>query len=157
MQSVGHCHNLVSLFNQRIDSRVYQYELLVHSRYLLLPNAFSSGQKSHRGPKVVVREVWSFINASAISISSSWLFNRTVSADWCLFSIKQSGSWASCCRMIAAFGSGASYSLVSGITQGNRYQGAFTTGVLFAAFQGALHKASPLLHAEAFHLGPCHV
>lgn len=42
--------------------------------------------------------------------------------------------------MIAAFGSGASYSLVSGITQGNKFQGAFTTGVLFAAFQGALHK-----------------
>ena len=45
-------------------------------------------------------------------------------------------------RMIAAFGSGASYSLVSGITQGNKFQGAFTTGVLFAAFQGALHKVS---------------
>lgn len=44
-------------------------------------------------------------------------------------------------RMIAAFSSGASYSLVSGITQGNKFQGAFTTGVLFAAFQGALHKA----------------
>lgn len=42
--------------------------------------------------------------------------------------------------MIAAFGSGASYSLVSGITQGNPFQGAFTTCVLFAAFQGALHK-----------------
>lgn len=47
---------------------------------------------------------------------------------------------AVCGRMIAAFGSGASYSLVSGITQGNPFQGAFTTGVLFAAFQGALHK-----------------
>lgn len=57
-------------------------------------------------------------------------------------------------RMIAAFGSGASYSLVSGITQGNRFQGAFTTGVLFAAFQGALHKVAiffshlPLLPLE---------
>lgn len=44
--------------------------------------------------------------------------------------------------MIAGFGSGAAYSVVSGITQGNPFQAAFTTGVLFAAFQGALHKLS---------------
>ena len=53
--------------------------------------------------------------------------------------------------MIAAFGSGASYSLVSGITQGNKFQGAFTTGVLFAAFQGALHKVSKLKASCALH------
>ena len=44
--------------------------------------------------------------------------------------------------MIAAFGSGVSFSLVSGITQGNRYQGAFTTGVMFALFQGAFYKVA---------------
>jgi hypothetical protein len=47
--------------------------------------------------------------------------------------------------MIAGFGSGAAYSVVSGITQGNPFQAAFTTGVLFAAFQGALHKVTCML------------
>lgn len=43
--------------------------------------------------------------------------------------------------MVASFGSGFAFSMVSGITQGNPLQGAFTTGVMFALFQGALHKA----------------
>ena len=42
--------------------------------------------------------------------------------------------------MIAAFGSGASFSLVSNMATGNKFQAAFTTGVMFAAFQGAIHK-----------------
>ena len=40
------------------------------------------------------------------------------------------------CRMISAFGSGAAFSLVSGMASGNKLQGAFTTGTLFALFQG---------------------
>ena len=43
--------------------------------------------------------------------------------------------------MIAAFGSGVAFSLVSGMAGGvNPLQGAFTTGVFFAVFQGAFHK-----------------
>ncbi|KAK9828423.1 hypothetical protein WJX81_006396 [Elliptochloris bilobata] len=43
--------------------------------------------------------------------------------------------------MIAAFGSGVAFSLVSGMAGGgNPLQGAFTTGVFFALFQGAFHK-----------------
>lgn len=43
--------------------------------------------------------------------------------------------------MIAAFGSGVAFSLVSGMAGGgNPLQGAFTTGVFFAIFQGAFHK-----------------
>ncbi len=45
-------------------------------------------------------------------------------------------------RMVAAFGSGVAFSLVSGMATGaNPLQGAFTTGVFFALFQGAFHKA----------------
>lgn len=44
------------------------------------------------------------------------------------------------CRMIAGFGSGAAFSLVSGMTQGNPSQGAFSTGVLFALLQGAFYQ-----------------
>ena len=61
---------------------------------------------------------------------------------WAMLATLVSTNLALLGRMIAAFGSGASYSLVSGITQGNKFQGAFTTGVLFAAFQGALHKVN---------------
>ncbi len=44
--------------------------------------------------------------------------------------------------MIAAFGSGVAFSLVSGMAGGgNPLQGAFTTGMFFALFQGAFHKA----------------
>jgi hypothetical protein len=43
--------------------------------------------------------------------------------------------------MMSAFGSGAAFSLVSGMTAGNKLQGAFTTGVLFALFQGAFYQA----------------
>ena len=44
--------------------------------------------------------------------------------------------------MVAAFGSGVAFSLVSGMATGaNPLQGAFTTGVFFALFQGAFHKA----------------
>ena len=39
--------------------------------------------------------------------------------------------------MISAFGSGAAFSMVSGMASGNKLQGAFTTGTLFALFQGA--------------------
>eukprot|EP00884_Botryococcus_braunii_P014099 jgi/Botrbrau1/22690/Bobra.0132s0031.1 len=43
--------------------------------------------------------------------------------------------------MIAAFGSGVAFSLVSGMSgAGNPLQGAFTTGVFFALIQGAFHK-----------------
>ncbi|KAL3141995.1 hypothetical protein ABBQ32_004638 [Trebouxia sp. C0010 RCD-2024] len=42
--------------------------------------------------------------------------------------------------MIAGFGSGAAFSLVSGMTQGNPSQGAFSTGVLFALLQGAFYQ-----------------
>lgn len=46
--------------------------------------------------------------------------------------------------MIAAFGSGVAFSLVSGMASGkNPLQGAFTTGVFFALFQGAFHKVPP--------------
>ena len=44
--------------------------------------------------------------------------------------------------MVSAFGSGAAFSLVSGMATGSRLQGAFTTGVLFALFQGAFYQAS---------------
>jgi len=43
--------------------------------------------------------------------------------------------------MCAAFGSGAAFSLVSGMgSAGNPAQAAFTTGVAFAVFQGGFHK-----------------
>lgn len=45
-----------------------------------------------------------------------------------------------CCRMIAGFGSGAAFSLVSGMTQGNPLMGAFSTGTLFALLQGAFYQ-----------------
>ena len=44
------------------------------------------------------------------------------------------------CRMIAGFGSGAAFSLVSGMTQGNPLMGAFSTGTLFALLQGAFYQ-----------------
>ena len=44
-------------------------------------------------------------------------------------------------RMVSAFGSGAAFSLVSGMSTGSKLQGAFTTGVLFALFQGAFYQA----------------
>lgn len=52
------------------------------------------------------------------------------------------------CRMIAGFGSGAAFSLVSGMTQGNPLQGAFSTGVLFALLQGGFYqvRVCALLH-----------
>ena len=47
-----------------------------------------------------------------------------------------------CCfySMIAGFGSGAAFSLVSGMTQGNPLMGAFSTGTLFALLQGAFYQ-----------------
>lgn len=42
--------------------------------------------------------------------------------------------------MIAGFGSGAAFSLVSGMTQGNPLMGAFSTGTLFALLQGAFYQ-----------------
>ena len=47
-------------------------------------------------------------------------------------------------RMISAFGSGAAFSLVSGMASGNKLQGAFTTGTLFALFQGAFFVVSSM-------------
>ena len=44
--------------------------------------------------------------------------------------------------MAAAFGSGALFALVSGFSGGNALQGAFSTGVCFALFQGAFYKLS---------------
>ena len=63
--------------------------------------------------------------------------------------------------MIAGFGSGAAFSLVSGMTTGNPFQTAFSTGVLFAVLQGAFyqvrvacqHSVEPItckLHVIAF-------
>ena len=43
-------------------------------------------------------------------------------------------------RMASAFGSGVAFSLVSGMATGNKFQGAFTTGTLFALFQGAFYQ-----------------
>lgn len=48
------------------------------------------------------------------------------------------------CRMISAFGSGAAFSLVSGMATGNKLQGAFTTGTLFAVFQGVFFVVSTI-------------
>lgn len=50
-----------------------------------------------------------------------------------------------CCRMGAAFFSGAAFSACSGMSQiggggANPFQSAFSTGVLFALLQGALYK-----------------
>ncbi|CAL8472049.1 g11591 [Coccomyxa elongata] len=42
--------------------------------------------------------------------------------------------------MASAFGSGVAFSLVSGMAAGNKFQGAFTTGTLFALFQGAFYQ-----------------
>ena len=55
-----------------------------------------------------------------------------------------------CCgkRMIAAFGSGTAFSLVSGMAGPQPLMGAFSTGVVFALLQGGLFKVchpSPLL------------
>ena len=47
-------------------------------------------------------------------------------------------------RMISAFGSGAAFSMVSGMASGNKLQGAFTTGTLFALFQGAFFVVSSI-------------
>ena len=46
------------------------------------------------------------------------------------------------CRMIAGFGSGAAFSLVSGMSgpTANPFMAAFTTGVLFAALQGGFYQ-----------------
>lgn len=44
--------------------------------------------------------------------------------------------------MGAAFGSGAAFSLVSGVATGNPFVGAFNTGVLFALLQGGLYQLS---------------
>lgn len=46
------------------------------------------------------------------------------------------------CSMIAGFGSGAAFSLVSGMTQGNPLMGAFSTGTLFALLQGAFYQVT---------------
>ena len=54
---------------------------------------------------------------------------------------KLTEAWAGC-RMISAFGSGAAFSLVSGMAAGNKLQGAFTTGTLFALFQGVFFVVS---------------
>jgi hypothetical protein len=43
-------------------------------------------------------------------------------------------------RMIAAFGSGAAFSLVSGMSGANPVAGAFSTGVVFALLQGGIFK-----------------
>ena len=45
-----------------------------------------------------------------------------------------------CPRMIAAFGSGAAFSLVSGMAGPQPLMGAFSTGVVFALLQGGLFK-----------------
>ena len=42
--------------------------------------------------------------------------------------------------MIAAFGSGAAFSLVSGMSGPQPLMGAFSTGVVFALLQGGLFK-----------------
>lgn len=42
--------------------------------------------------------------------------------------------------MIAGFGSGAAFSLVSGMSGANPFMGAFSTGVLFAALQGGFYQ-----------------
>ena len=47
-----------------------------------------------------------------------------------------------CYRMIAAFGSGAAFSLVSGMAGPNPIPGAFSTGVVFALLQGGLFQVS---------------
>lgn len=52
------------------------------------------------------------------------------------------------CRMIAGFGSGAAFSLVSGMTQGNPMMGAFSTGTLFALLQGAFYQVWPICWTE---------
>ena len=45
------------------------------------------------------------------------------------------------CRMIAAFGSGTAFSLVSGMAGPEPLVGAFSTGVVFALLQGGLFQA----------------
>ena len=47
------------------------------------------------------------------------------------------------CRMIAAFGSGTAFSLVSGMAGPQPLMGAFSTGVVFALLQGGLFKVAP--------------
>ena len=54
------------------------------------------------------------------------------------------------CRMISAFGSGAAFSFVSGMASGNKLQGAFTTGTLFALFQGVFYVVGSTMCT-----GPC--
>lgn len=44
--------------------------------------------------------------------------------------------------MVAAFGSGAAFSLVSGMGGANPAANAFTSGLLFAIFQGCSFKVS---------------
>jgi len=46
--------------------------------------------------------------------------------------------------MISAFGSGAAFSLISGMATGSKLQGAFTTGSLFALFQGVFYVVKSL-------------
>ena len=55
------------------------------------------------------------------------------------------------CRMISAFGSGAAFSMVSGMASGNKLQGAFTTGTLFALFQGAFFVVSKIPTTTGLH------
>ena len=56
--------------------------------------------------------------------------------------------------MVAAFGSGVAFSLVSGMASGaSPLQGAFTTGVFFALFQGAFHKARARVAAAVSAMG----
>ncbi|KAK9824548.1 hypothetical protein WJX72_011234 [[Myrmecia] bisecta] len=47
--------------------------------------------------------------------------------------------------MIAAFGSGAAFSLVSGMTPGNPLTAAATTGIAFAVLQGAFFKLGKVM------------
>jgi len=66
----------------------------------------------------------------------------------------QSGRAARARRMVAAFGSGVAFSLVSGMASGaSPLQGAFTTGVFFALFQGAFHKARARVAAAVSAMG----
>ena len=54
-----------------------------------------------------------------------------------------------CDRMIAAFGSGAAFSLVSGMAGTDPVMGAFSTGVVFALLQGGLFQVTlSVLHLE---------
>lgn len=55
-----------------------------------------------------------------------------------------------CCSMVAAFGSGALFSLVSGVGGPNQAANAVTSGLFFALFQGGLYMVSIVL--LQFHL-----